>query len=75
LDGKKENNHWVSDANEDILKIIVVNRYHHAPIAKAFIKNIGLKEGAIASTVAHDSHNIVAVGVDDDSLTKAINLL
>lgn len=75
LDGKKENNHWVSDTNEDILKIIVVNRYHHAPIAKAFIKNMGLKEGAIASTVAHDSHNIVAVGVDDDALTKAINLL
>ncbi|MFX4520388.1 adenine deaminase C-terminal domain-containing protein, partial [Acinetobacter baumannii] len=46
-----------------------------APIAKAFIKNMGLKEGAIASTVAHDSHNIVAVGVDDDALTKAINLL
>jgi adenine deaminase len=51
----------------------VVNRYHPAPIAMAFIKNIGLKQGAIASSVAHDSHNIVAVGVDDDSLCEAVN--
>ena len=59
----------------DILKIVVVNRYNNAPIAKAFIKNFGLKRGALASTVAHDSHNIVAVGVDDESLAKAINLV
>jgi adenine deaminase len=75
LAGKKENNHWVVDTTNDILKIVVVNRYHNAPIAKAFIKNIGLKEGALASTVAHDSHNIVAVGVDDDALARAINVL
>jgi adenine deaminase len=75
LSGKLENNNWVVDTTNDILKIVVVNRYQNAPIAKAFIKNIGLKEGAIASTVAHDSHNIVAVGVDDASLTKAINVL
>ena len=69
------NGYLVSNVKEDILKIVVVNRYCNAPIAKAFIKNIGLKSGAIASSVAHDSHNIVAVGVDDESLCKAVNLL
>lgn len=70
-----KNNEVVSDVENDILKIVVVNRYNKAPVAKAFIKNIGLKQGAIASSVAHDSHNIVAVGCDDDSLLKAINLI
>lgn len=65
----------VSDTERDILKMVVVNRYHPAPVAKAFIKNIGLKQGAIASSVAHDSHNIVAVGADDESLCRAINLV
>ncbi len=65
----------VSDVANDILKIVVVNRYKDAPIAKAFIKNFGLKHGAIASSVAHDSHNIVAVGVDDESICKAVNLV
>lgn len=65
----------VSDPDRDILKIVVVNRYSDAPVAKALIKNIGLKVGAIASSVAHDSHNIVAVGVDDESLCKAVNLV
>lgn len=65
----------VSDIERDILKIVVVNRYLNAPVAKAFIKNFGLKRGAIASSVAHDSHNIVAVGVDDESIARAVNLL
>jgi len=65
----------VSDTNRDILKMVVVNRYHTAPIAKCFIQNFGFKHGAIASSVAHDSHNIVAVGVDDKSLARAINLV
>jgi adenine deaminase len=65
----------VSNTNTDILKMVVVNRYHNAPVAKAFIKNVGLQQGAIASSVAHDSHNIVAVGVDDESLAQAINLV
>ncbi len=65
----------VSDVNKDILKIVVVNRYKNAPIAKAFIKNFGLKQGALASSVAHDSHNIVAVGVDDESICSAVNLV
>jgi adenine deaminase len=67
------NNLIVPDIENDILKIVVVNRYHNAPVAKAFIKNIGLKKGALASSVAHDSHNIVAVGVDDESICKAVN--
>lgn len=73
--GLIENGHWVSDVQRDILKIVVVNRYHDAPVAKAFIRNVGLKQGAIASSVAHDSHNIVAVGVDDDSICAAVNAL
>jgi len=66
---------YESDIENDILKIVVVNRYKNAPVAKAFIKNFGIKKGAIASSVAHDSHNIVAVGVDDESLMKAVNLV
>lgn len=65
----------VSDADNDILKIVVMNRYSKAPIAKAFIKNFGLKKGAIASSVAHDSHNIIAVGITDDNICAAINLV
>lgn len=70
-----ENGMIVSDPANDILKIAVVNRYHEAPVAIAFIKNFGLKAGALASSVAHDSHNIVAVGVDDDSICKAVNMI
>lgn len=69
------NNQLISDPENDILKIVVVNRYKNAPVAKAFIKNFGLKQGAIASSVAHDSHNIVAVGVDDESICKAVNMI
>ncbi|MEP0712887.1 MAG: adenine deaminase [Algoriphagus sp.] len=61
--------------DEDILKITVVNRYEDAPPAVAFIKNFGLKTGAIASSVGHDSHNIIAVGIDDESICKAVNLI
>lgn len=64
-----------SDVQRDILKIVVVNRYFDAPPAVAFVKNFGLKHGAIASSVAHDSHNIIAVGTNDEDLTGAINLL
>jgi adenine deaminase len=66
---------YVSDTKNDVLKIVVVNRYTKAPTAIAFIHRFGLKEGAIASSVAHDSHNIVAVGVDDQSIVDAINLI
>lgn len=60
---------------QDILKIAVVNRYSEAAPAIGFIKNFGLKEGAIASSVAHDSHNIIAVGVDDASIAAVVNLI
>lgn len=70
-----KNNEFISDVDNDVLKIVVVNRYRDAPVAKAFIKNIGIKTGALASSVAHDSHNIVAVGADDESLCKAVNLI
>jgi adenine deaminase len=65
----------LSDVNQDILKITVVNRYADVTPAVAFIKNFGLKEGAIASCVGHDSHNIIAVGVDDASICKAVNAI
>lgn len=65
----------VPDPANDVLKIVVVNRYKSAPVAKAFIKNFGLKTGAIASSVAHDSHNVVAVGADDESICRAVNLV
>jgi len=64
-----------SNTDEDILKITVVNRYQNAAPAVAFIKNFGLKSGAIASSVGHDSHNIIAVGIDDNSICKAVNLI
>jgi len=70
-----ENGFAVSDTKQDVLKLAVINRYSDAPVAVAFIKNIGLKEGAIASSVGHDSHNITAVGVDDESIARAVNLI
>lgn len=65
----------VADTNRDILKLAVVNRYSAAPVAVAFIKNFGLTKGALASSVAHDSHNVIAVGTSDDDLVAAINLV
>jgi adenine deaminase len=65
----------VSNIETDILKMTVVNRYQNQEPAIAFIKNFGLKEGAIASSVGHDSHNIIAVGVSDEAICKAVNLL
>jgi len=70
VDGKVE-----ADVTRDVLKISVVNRYSNEVPAVAFIKNFGLRSGAIASSVAHDSHNIIVVGVDDNSICEAVNLL
>ena len=75
LHGKQKDGYWVSNTDTDVLKMVVVNRYQKAPVAQCFIKNFGLKTGAIASSVAHDSHNIIAVGVDDESLAAAINII
>ena len=65
----------ISDTENDVLKLAVVNRYENAEVALAFIKNFGLKRGAIASSVAHDSHNIIAVGATDADILRAVNLL
>jgi adenine deaminase len=58
-----------------VLKLVVVNRYNKAKPAVAFIKGFNLQSGAIASTVAHDSHNIIAVGTNDNDITSAINAI
>lgn len=70
-----EQGNLISNTEEDILKITVVNRYKNQKPAVAFIKNFGLKKGAIASSVGHDSHNIIAVGVSDEAICKAVNLI
>jgi adenine deaminase len=62
-----------TDIANDVLKLVVVNRYNEAKPAVSFIKNFGFKSGAIASTVAHDSHNIIAVGVTNAEICEAIN--
>lgn len=72
---KLETGNLVSDLERDLLKMTVVNRYQNSPPAIAFIKNFGLKTGAIASSVGHDSHNIIAVGVSDEAICQAVNLL
>ncbi|MFK5856072.1 MAG: adenine deaminase [Bacteroidota bacterium] len=72
---KVVDNNVVSDVENDILKMVVLNRYEKADPAIAFIKNFNIKVGAIASSVAHDSHNIIAVGTSDEAITKAINLV
>ena len=69
------NGNLISNTEIDVLKIAVVNRYNDQKPAIGFIKNFGLKEGAIASSVGHDSHNIVVVGVTDEDLCKAVNML
>ncbi|MGC6431567.1 MAG: adenine deaminase [Jejuia sp.] len=74
-DGLIENGNLVSNTENDILKMTVVNRYQNQKPAITFIKNFGLKEGAIASSVGHDSHNIIAVGVSDELICKAVNLI
>ncbi len=67
--------HVIANPAQDILKITVVNRYNNAPPAVAFVRGVGLKSGAIASSVAHDCHNIVAVGTTDEDLARVVNLL
>jgi adenine deaminase len=70
-----KDNAIVADIEKDVLKVVVYNRYHAAKPKIGLIQSFGFKSGAIASTVAHDSHNIIAVGVDDESILKAINLV
>ncbi|HTZ18259.1 MAG TPA: adenine deaminase [Dissulfurispiraceae bacterium] len=64
-----------SDPQRDVLKIVVINRYYEALPAIAFVKNFGLRKGAIASSVSHDSHNIICIGVSDEDITRAVNMV
>ncbi|BAY26516.1 adenine deaminase [Calothrix sp. NIES-2100] len=73
LPAQIQNGEVITDIENDVLKITVVNRYKNTPPAVALIQNFGLKRGAIASSVAHDSHNIVAVGTTDEELCAAVN--
>jgi adenine deaminase len=75
VNARIENNEVRTLPENDILKIVVVNRYCQAPPAIGFINGFGLKSGAIASSVAHDSHNIIAVGTDDEFIVSAINAI
>ncbi len=73
MEPRVEAGRCVPDIDRDLLKIAVVNRYRQAPVAVGWIHGIGLKRGALASSVAHDSHNIVAVGTSDRELCLAVN--
>ncbi len=70
-----QNNRTVPNLDEDILKIAVVNRYENQKPAIGFIRGFGLRKGAIASSVAHDSHNIISVGISDKEISRAVNLV
>ena len=72
---KIEQGNTVSNTENDVLKMVVVNRYSDSPPAVAFINGFNLKQGALASCVGHDSHNIIAVGTDDTSICNAVNLI
>lgn len=75
MKGKIQDGYWVQDTDQDILKIVVVNRYNQAPPAVGFIYGFGLNYGAIASSVAHDCHNIIAVGASDKAICAAIEVI
>jgi adenine deaminase len=72
---KVENGCATSDTENDVLKLAVMERYQGSRPAIAFIKNFGLKRGAIASCVAHDSHNMICVGVTDEEMSRAVNAI
>ncbi len=72
---KTDNGNVVADPSRDLLKLAVVNRYRDEDPSVAFIKNFGLQTGALASSVAHDSHNIVVVGAEDHAIAEAANLV
>ncbi len=69
------NGNVVADETRDILKMTVINRYKDAPPAIGFVRAMGIKSGALASSVAHDSHNIIAVGTTDELLCRAVNMI
>lgn len=65
----------VSDIEKDILKIILHNRYSNQPVQIGFIEGFGLKQGAFATSISHDSHNIIAVGVSDEDIVSSVNAI
>ncbi|MCF8129984.1 MAG: adenine deaminase [Deltaproteobacteria bacterium] len=69
------NGSLAGDPEKDILKIAVVNRYENRKPAIGFVRNFGIKQGAIAGSIAHDSHNIIAVGTSDKEICNAVNLI
>ncbi|PRZ01908.1 adenine deaminase [Marinilabilia salmonicolor] len=71
----KEKSEMSASVDKDVLKIVVVDRYQNKPVSVGFINGFGLKQGALASSVAHDSHNVVAVGVNDGEIARAVNLV
>jgi adenine deaminase len=73
VDTPIQNGQAVAAPARDVLKLAVVNRYENAAPAVAFVRGFGLDRGALASSVAHDSHNIVAVGTSDAALAQAVN--
>ena len=75
VDPKLQDGNVISDVENDILKITVINRYKPSKPAIAFINGFGLKRGAMASTVAHDSHNIICIGTNDADMVTVINSL
>jgi adenine deaminase len=75
LQVRSDNGLLIPDLDRDMIKLVVVNRYSDTEPSVCFIQGIGLKKGAFASTVAHDSHNIIAAGVDDESICEAVNLV
>ena len=72
---ERTNDYIVSSTERDIIKIAVINRYSDSSPSLGFIKNFGLKKGAIGSSVAHDSHNVISIGVDDADICRAVNLI
>jgi len=72
---EKDTENFEADIKKDILKIVVLSRYDNNPVQIAYINGFGMQTGAFASSIAHDSHNIIAVGTNDADLLKAINLL
>ena len=71
-----ENGEFVRNPEQDVVKMAVVERHHETGnVACAFLAGYGIKQGAIAVTIAHDSHNIIAIGVSDDEIAAAVNAL
>ncbi|WP_321294939.1 adenine deaminase [Marinifilum fragile] len=74
-DPKIENSNLVPDVENDLLKMVVMSRYDNGKPVVGFVKGFEFKKGAIAESIAHDSHNIIAIGTSDEELTHAINTL